>query len=253
MDYRSVFKRYEMKFLMDEGQTEAVCSVLKDRMAHDRFAFSDIRNIYYDTPDFLLARRSNEHPFYKEKLRVRSYGAPDKDVFVELKKKYDGVVYKRRLSMPYDDASGWLSGDKSLEPATQIGSEIGFMMERYPGIAPAMMLDYRRESFCMPDGDLRVTIDTDIRADLWNFDLRSVPSGKSVLPDGHTLMEIKTMGGIPLWLTEAMSSEKVYRSSFSKYGSAYKKIVVGGVHPATVLPDDGREQGRSILSNEVVA
>ena len=104
METKMTFRRYELKYLMDSEQQRSVQKALKEHMSPDRFSHSSIRNIYLDTEDFLLARRSIEKPLYKEKLRFRSYGAagPDDNVYVELKKKYDGVVYKRRLSMPLD-------------------------------------------------------------------------------------------------------------------------------------------------------
>ena len=228
MDYRSVFKRYELKYLMDEDQACAVRGALEEHMGQDRYGRSAIRNIYFDTPDYILARRSIEGPLYKEKLRLRSYGTPSDsdDVFVELKKKYDSVVYKRRLSMTLGDAMDWLCGD-GTGPDTQIGEEIGYMRIRYPGIRPAMFLSYDREAFC-GDGcrDLRITVDSNILARTDDVDLASPGGGHPVLPEGYTLMEIKTMYGYPGWLTDVLNSSRLYRSGFSKYGNAYKEMIL---------------------------
>ena len=229
MAAKTVFKRHELKYLMDLRQAEEVCSAISEHMTLDGYGHSSIRNIYLDTGDFLLARRSIEHPLYKEKLRFRSYGKTEKDgtVFVELKKKYDSVVYKRRLSMPLDEAMRWFTSPEGKGPDTQIGEEIDFMRSRYPGIRPAMLLTYEREAYYANDGgDLRITIDSNILARLEDLDLTSEVGGHAVLPDGYTLMEIKTMYGYPPWLNAVLSGSRLYKSSFTKYGNAYKEMVV---------------------------
>ncbi len=229
MASKMVFKRYELKYLMDEGQTKAVYDALKEYMVLDKYGHSSIRNIYFDTDDFLLARRSISKPLYKEKLRIRSYGKAetDSEVFVELKKKYEKVVYKRRLTMPLDQAMEWFTPE-GKRPDTQIGEEIDFMRERYPGIRPAMLLTYEREAYYAKDGsDLRITIDSNILARTEDIDLTSETGGFAVLPEGYTLMEIKTLYGYPPWLTSVLSGNRLYKSSFSKYGNAYKEMVLG--------------------------
>ena len=228
MEYKSVFKRYELKYLMDEDQASAVRVALGEHMRQDRYGRSAIRNIYFDTPDFILARRSIAKPLYKEKLRFRSYGTPseDDDIFVELKKKYDSVVYKRRLTMPLHEAMEWFCGN-GTGPDTQIGEEIGYMKIRYQGIRPAMFLSYDREAFCGERcRDLRITIDSNILARTDDVVLTSPAGGHPVLPEGYTLMEIKTMYGYPQWLRDVLNSSRLYKSSFSKYGNAYKEMIL---------------------------
>ena len=230
MEYRSVFKRYELKYLMDSEQASAVRRALEENMVHDRYAFSSIRNVYFDTPSYLLARRSIEKPMYKEKLRFRSYGKPseNREIFVELKKKYDSVVYKRRVTMGLRDAMQWFCSD-GCGPDSQIGQEIGYMKTRYPDIRPAMFLSYERESFCAEGSDLRITVDSDIVARTEDVSLSSDAPGHAVLPSGYTLMEIKTMYGYPVWLNSVLGSNRLYKSCFTKYGNAYKEMVLGKV------------------------
>ncbi len=227
---RTVFKRYELKYLMDEEQTAAVLYSMDGHMKLDTYGRSSINNIYLDTDSHLLARRSIEKPMYKEKLRFRSYGQAktDSKVFVELKKKYDSVVYKRRLSMPLDKAMAWFTTDTDDYPDTQIGREIDYMRQRYTGIHPSMMLCYEREAYYSQDNsDLRITLDSNISARTYDVDLTKEPYGEPVMPEGYTLMEIKTMYGFPQWLNEALSGNRVYKTSFSKYGNAYKELVLG--------------------------
>jgi len=229
MEPKMIFKRYELKYLIDDDQTDAVYNALEEHMNLDSYGHSSIRNIYLDTDNFLLASRSIEKPLYKEKLRFRSYGTAAKDgkIFVELKKKYDGVVYKRRLSMPLDKAMEWFTTDTNDYPKTQIGEEIDFLRTRYQGIRPAMYLTYEREAYYSKDGgDLRITIDNNIQARMKDIDLTSEPGGHQVLPEGYLLMEIKTMYGYPKWLTKVLGDNRLYKSSFSKYGNAYKEMIL---------------------------
>lgn len=230
MTYKMVFKRRELKYLMDEAQTKALVEALYEHMERDSYGHSSIRNIYFDTENFLLARRSIEKPVYKEKLRFRCYGRPgsDGEIFVELKKKYDSVVYKRRLNMPLDKAMEWFTTGTDSYPHTQIGEEIDFLRRRYLEIRPAMLLTYERDAYCAKDGgDLRITIDSEIEARMDDIRLDSEPGGKRILPDGFVLMEIKTMYGYPKWLLEVLDGNSLYKTSFSKYGSAYTELVMG--------------------------
>ena len=101
MAYQSVFKRYELKYLLTKEQKEVVLHAIQPYMRLDKYGRTVIRNIYFDTEDYRLIRHSIERPLFKEKLRIRSYGraAPDSEVFVEIKRKYNKVVYKRRVCM----------------------------------------------------------------------------------------------------------------------------------------------------------
>ena len=143
-----VFKRYEIKYLLTRRQKDEILKAMEPYMSIDGYGHSSIRNIYYDTPDFRLIRQSLEKPVYKEKLRVRSYGiAGENDtVFVELKKKYKDVVYKRRISMPQLQAENALIGKAAL-PDSQIGSEITYALDFYKNLQPSVFLSYEREAF----------------------------------------------------------------------------------------------------------
>ena len=230
MNPTAVFKRYELKYLMDQQQFKEVKRAIDDNMRIDGFGHSLINNIYLDTENYLLARRSIDKPVYKEKLRIRSYGTVKEDdpVFVELKKKYESVVYKRRLSMPLNEAMEWFTSVNAYHPDTQIGREIDYTRQRYEGIGPRMLLSYEREAYRPIDGsDLRITLDTNIRARLEDVDLTSIPGGIDVAPKGAVLMEVKTLYGFPSWLNSVLSANRVYKISFSKYGNAYKMLILG--------------------------
>ena len=148
MAYQAVFKRYELKYMLTASQKEALLQVMAPYMALDQYGRTTIRNIYFDTENYRLIRRSIEKPVYKEKLRIRSYRKTEKKdkVFVELKKKYNGVVYKRRISMPQQQAMDWIC-DGTDAPDTQIGREIEYFRNYYTGLHPAVYLSYEREAY----------------------------------------------------------------------------------------------------------
>lgn len=224
------FKRREVKYLLAQEQRVKLMNEIEEHIKADKFGKSTICNVYYDTPDSRLIRRSLEKPTYKEKLRVRSYGRANEDstVFVELKKKYKGVVYKRRVTMTSSEADEYLSGHGQGRKS-QICDEIDYFLEMYKGISPAMSISYDRQAFYDIDNpELRLTFDENI---LWRKEDLSTKAqiyGNSILEDGQSLMEIKCADAMPLWLTHALTDCRIYSTSFSKYGRAYTENLLCG-------------------------
>ena len=228
MPFQTVFKMYELKYLMTQEQLEKVRHAMEPYMALDQYGRTTIRNIYFDTENYRLARHSIEKPAYKEKLRIRSYGQaePDSTVFVELKKKYRHVVYKRRISLPEEEAMKWVQGSAHCHKDVQISREVDYFLSYYKKLYPAVFLSYEREAFYSKDGsDFRVTFDDRILCRQEDISLESGVYGTELLPEGMVLMEIKCSGGIPLWMTHVLSQEHIYKTSFSKYGTAYQRMI----------------------------
>lgn len=224
--YQAVFQRKELKYLLSDSQLAKLMSILRQHMEPDAYPHSSIANLYYDTPDFRLIRRSLEKTGYKEKLRLRSYGVPGgaSQVFPEIKKKALGIVYKRRVSMSYTQALAYLSGS-CPGPDGQIYRELDWMLSSYPNLAPRVFLSYERDSWQgLDDTSLRLTLDRDILYRTHGLDLRQGIWGDALLAPGQTLMEVKIPGAAPLWLAQAFSELHIYPTSFSKYGEAYKRI-----------------------------
>ncbi|MDO5124642.1 MAG: polyphosphate polymerase domain-containing protein [Eubacteriales bacterium] len=228
MAFQTVFKRYELKYMLTLEQKAKVLAAMEPYMKLDKYGRTTIRNIYYDTDTYLLIRRSIEKPAYKEKLRIRSYSKADADstVFVELKKKYKSVVYKRRISLPEEEAMEWISGEGHCHKHTQIANEIDYFLDYYKTLHPAVFLSYEREAFYARDGsDFRVTFDDNILCRQEDLSLESEVYGTPILSEGKVLMEIKCSGGIPLWMVHVLSEEHIYKTSYSKYGTAYRTMI----------------------------
>ena len=228
-EIQSCFKRYETKYLLTHEQYAAMLDGMAPYMKPDAHPRYTICNIYYDTERFDLIRTSLEKPVYKEKLRMRSYGVPGSrdTVFVEIKKKYDGVVYKRRVTMPMQDALRYLCGARKGD-GSQISREIDWFLRFYQPV-PKVFIAYDREAYAAADGgELRITFDTNLRARSNDVDLRLGDYGAAILADDRYLMEIKIPGTAPLWLARLLSENGIYSTSFSKYGAYYKQFVLGG-------------------------
>lgn len=227
-DIQSCFERYEKKYLLTSEQQQFLLNRMEPFMQRDRYGEYTICSIYYDTPDWRLIRSSLEKPIYKEKLRVRSYGVPADDgaAFVELKKKFDGVVYKRRITTEARLVEPLLTGTLPPEEFGQIGNEIGWFQSFYHTL-PKVFIAYDRLAFAgREDGRLRITFDTEIRWRETELDLRMGDRGMPLLPRGEVLMEIKIPGACPLWLSRLLSEAGAVPASFSKYANCYRRIVL---------------------------
>lgn len=221
----NTFERVEEKYLLTNVQYLAMIAGLRGKMQPDLFGRSMVLSVYYDTPDYRLIRSSLDKPDYKEKLRVRAYGTPAETskVFVELKKKFDGIVYKRRIELPPEQANLLLTGKKTgLD--SQIMREIQYFIRLYQP-EPRVLLSYRRIAFIGAESGLRITFDDDIRFRTSALRLTAGSWGQELLSPGMTLMEIKAPGAMPLWLCELLNKNKIYPTSFSKYGACYRDFI----------------------------
>ncbi|WP_034445150.1 polyphosphate polymerase domain-containing protein [Butyrivibrio sp. AE2032] len=228
--FKDVFQRIEVKYLLDDTQYTELMKRLENMAAIDSYGKTSILNIYFDTPDFKLIERSLDKPIYKEKLRLRTYGTAkdDTNAFIEIKKKYKGVVYKRRISMPYSEAIDYLVNGKPIEKRSQISDEIDYFLQYYKGIRPAMAISYDRIAMAgIEDPDLRITFDTNIRWRTDKLSLKEGNRGKDILLPGQHLMELKIAGAMSMELARILDELNIRKTSFSKYGKGYVEYMYG--------------------------
>ena len=224
MSINYVFERIEKKYLLTKDDYQILFNALLSFIEPDQFFSSTVSSLYLDTPDQLIIRNSIDADNYKEKIRLRSYGPANDDttVFLELKKKLNGIVYKRRVSMSLQDAELYI--DKGIMPFhSQIISEIDYALRYYHNPKPKMFIACEREAWkSTDDPGLRFTFDKSIRYRSTNLSLGLGSNGIELIPEYYALMEIKIPGSMPLWLTHILCDLNIYPVSFSKYGSAYK-------------------------------
>lgn len=223
-----IFKRVEKKYLLPESRYEALMECLGERITADEYGLHTICNIYYDTNQNDLIRRSIDKPVYKEKFRLRSYGIPQEDskVYLEIKKKFKGIVYKRRVEMPLAIARDYLShGRYPREYDCQILREIDYMINYY-NLEPHLYLAYDRQAYYVTeDPSIRFTIDQRIRSREDELDLAYGDAGERLFQEDIFLIEIKAPAALPDWFVSALSDLEIYPNSFSKYGKIYTKKI----------------------------
>lgn len=225
---QEIFKRTEKKYLLDRDTYEKLIKRLEKYTQKDKYYESDIMSLYYDTPDYRLIRTSIEKPVFKEKIRLRSYGVPHSAdaVFLEIKRKYKGVVYKRRSIMPLKDAYEFTHGGDVSPHNAQIENELKWAFRYYTGLAPRMLVTYHRFSYFANDNhNVRITFDDRILYRDYDLDPSGGIYGTELLEDGQRIMEIKIPGSAPLWLSHILDELKIYPTSYSKYGTAYLRTV----------------------------
>ncbi|WP_092922717.1 polyphosphate polymerase domain-containing protein [Romboutsia hominis] len=226
------FKRYEKKFILTQKQYDALIPRLLEYMNPDEHCKSgknySIYNIYYDTDNNDVIRHSIAKPYYKEKLRLRSYAVPnsiDDSVFLELKKKINGIVNKRRVVLTLDEAYKFVN--QGIAPTSndyinkQVINEIQYYLKKNK-VYPKVYISYSRKAFfANDDRDFRLTFDSQIITRRDDLALESGSFGQNILGEGKYLMEVKILGSMPLWFTRILSELEIYNTHFSKYGSEF--------------------------------
>ena len=234
-EYREVFRRKEIKYLLGKEQYTELMKYMDTIAVVDSYGISKINNIYYDTKDYRLIRNSLEKPVYKEKLRLRTYGdtSDDTNAFIEIKKKYNGIVYKRRIAGRYVTMHDYLAGKKTDIDPSQILREITSFIDLYGDLRPAMSVCYERMAMeGRTDREFRVTFDRNIEWNAMCSDLRDLRPGRMLLQPGQYLMEIKVGNALPVELSRRMSELGIFPASFSKYGAGYMDMIKTATVPA---------------------
>lgn len=222
MKNKDTFLRMEKKYKMTKSQYDTFIKKIKEFMDVDEYGKHTISNIYYDTKDFTLINRSISKPIFKEKIRLRSYDGmnENKKVFLEIKRKYDDIVYKRRAEMTYNEAINYMNNKIKPKKNNNFLKEIDYFTNIYD-LEEKIFIEYDRIAFFgKQDNNLRLTIDSDLRYK----EIENNTNIKNFFEEKTYLMEIKLFGAMPIWLSKILNSEKIYPCSFSKYGNIYKKI-----------------------------
>lgn len=224
-----IFRRVEKKYIISKNQYENLKRALKDYMKEDEYGKSTICNIYFDTDLYELISHSITKPYFKEKVRLRSYNTPSKDsnVFLEIKRKCDGVVSKRRIQMKLSDMEKYIDDKNAIDNKNkQIKTELDYYFDKY-SLKPAMYLSYSREAYYQIDNkDFRVTFDSNVLAREYDLNIDSKNYGTKILSEDKYIMEIKTLSSIPLWFVEILNEMQIIPCGFSKYGEAYTQLIL---------------------------
>ncbi|MBQ6533271.1 MAG: polyphosphate polymerase domain-containing protein [Solobacterium sp.] len=223
MKNEQVFARVEQKYGLSEAQAAAFLELAGPCLKPDARPEYTLRNIYLDSPDDRMIIRSLDKPVYKEKLRLRAYGKPGMagPLFLEMKKKSNGIVFKRRITLEADEIPDCLRG-AGLKEKGQIGRELDYMFTKYRPV-PKAYIAYDRQAWSGTfNPDLRVTMDRRIRYRLDDLDINSKSPEELLAMDSEVILEIKFQDAYPLWLAEILNHLRLQKTSFSKYGRVYR-------------------------------
>ena len=225
LDKGFVFERYETKYMLESDQYLALMDRLFGKMEMDEYGQHTICTLYYDTDDFAIIRHCLDKPTFRQKLRLRSYGVPRQSttVYLELKKKMAGITYKRRVPIAFSEAEMYMRAGWPPVQQGQIFREIDWYAGQQPLAEKVVICCDRIALFEKEDPNLRITFDSNIRWRDYSLSLAGGDHGALLLPGGRHLMEIKTLDALPCWLAELLSSNNVYPTSFSKYGTIYQR------------------------------
>ena len=223
-----IFERHEKKYLISKEQAEDLQKIFSQYMDADKYGEYLVQNIYFDNDNWDVIRKSTEKPLYKEKMRLRCYDLPNKEskVFFELKKKFDGTVYKRRCAIPFGDLLFRPVIEIAEQQESQIMKELYFYMMKNM-VEEKAYISYKRKAFNGSEkSKLRVSFDSDIRFRLDNMNFLNPKLGSLVLPQDKIVLEIKALGAMPLWMAGLLSEYKIFPVAFSKYGTSYTDFII---------------------------
>ena len=223
----SVFLRKETKYILNSKSYETLLFIMRAHMKRDKYGRQTVNNVYFDNDSYELISRSIEKPVYKEKVRMRVYGRPDETspAFFEIKKKYDGVVFKRRISTDVGAMQRYIDEGRPIDDS-QIFREIDYVY-RIKKLSPKVVLAYEREAYyCSYDENLRITFDTGIRFRTDFLDITKKAPMTFLTGGAVVLMEIKCLLGYPRWLIDFLTRNGIYKTSFSKYGKVYTDAIL---------------------------
>ena len=242
---KPIFNRYERKYIITAKQKDDMVEFMKDHLVFDDYSTDNtpyhIYNIYFDTHDFSIIRNSIAKPTYKEKLRLRSYTFPiqhEDIVFLEIKKKFEGRINKRRLFMTYEQVLDYLNHQKKPVFANYIDQQVFLEIDYFLSLhkaKPGAFISYKRIAMISEQDDLRVTFDYDMKFRNDNVNFESDDGHQIIQSNDYFLMEVKSSINFPFWLARKLSEFQLYSQSFSKYGKAYQQYLQGGTNDDYIL------------------
>lgn len=233
----STFERMEKKTTLPTAYVDELKARIEPYMEADPHNIGGkpymICNLYYDSADDHVIRESVQLPKYKEKLRLRSYGVPtaDSKVFLELKKKLNGVGTKRRTKLRLCEAEEFLETGRHPEELSYIDEQVLREIDYYRShetVEPRVYVSYLRNAYHgKEDPSFRLTFDSDILTRRHDLRLELGRYGTPILSEGTTLLEIKFAGAVPFWFCRVMSDFGLSFHTFSKVGTDFKLHTYG--------------------------
>lgn len=177
-----------------------------------------VRSLYFDTPEDTALREKLDGVSHREKFRLRFYNHDPSLIHLEKKSKLAGLGCKESANLTAQEAQRIIDGDSLwMQQAQQPLFRELYTKMQIRQLRPKTIVDYTREPFIYAPGNVRVTLDYDIRTglrstDFLNPDALTVPAG-----DAPILLEVKWDNFLPDIIRDAIQLEDRQVTAFSKY------------------------------------
>lgn len=213
--------RHEWKHILNKSYLLILRQRLRAVMESDPHAIDGkyhIRSLYFDNIDDKALREKIDGVNMREKFRIRLYNCDPSVIHLEKKSKRNGLGTKYSANLTAEKAQKIVDGNLEwmLSSGRPLVQELYCKM-LYQGIYPKTIVDYTREPFIFRPGNVRVTLDYDIRTglnctDFLNPDAVTIPAG-----DAPILIEVKWDEFLPSIIRDTVSMPDRRVSAFSKY------------------------------------
>lgn len=218
MEYRY---RHEWKHALSALDLPILRSRLRAVMESDPHAADGkylIRSLYFDSPGDKALREKIDGVNMREKFRLRMYNGDPSVIHLEKKSKINGLGTKFTADLSEEEARRLLNGDPDWMPGSgrPLVQELYCKM-RYQGLRPKTLVDYTREPFIFPPGNVRVTLDYDIRTGLVSTDFLDPAAVTIPAGDAPILLEVKWDEFLPSVIRDLVQTPDRRVRSFSKY------------------------------------
>ena len=195
-------------------------SAVARRDVHGQNGRYEIRSLYFDDLRDTALREKIDGVARREKFRIRYYDGDTSYICLEKKSKRDGLCGKRSVLLGVQEVRALLEGDLSWMPdcGRPLVQELYWKMKS-TGLRPRTIVDYTRDAYVFPAGNVRVTLDYNIRTGLDSTDFLNpgavtVPAG-----DAPTILEVKWDEFLPDVIRDAVQLPGRHTSAFSKYAA----------------------------------
>ena len=177
-----------------------------------------IRSLYFDDPADTALREKLDGVNRREKFRIRYYNGDTSLIHLEKKSKWNGLGVKQMVELTWAEAQAIVDGNLNWMP----GSDLPLVQELYSkmkskGLRPKTIVDYTREPFIYAPGNVRVTLDYNIRTGLGCTDFLNVACVTIPAGDAPIILEVKWDGFLPDIIRDAVQLDSRRAAAFSKY------------------------------------
>lgn len=178
----------------------------------------EIRSLYFDSPGDKALREKLDGVNCREKFRLRYYNRDLSLIFLEKKSKFDNLCAKEQCVISQEEAQKLLDGDLGwlMSSGRPLCQEL-YVKMRSQGLGPKTIVEYTREPFVFPAGNVRVTLDYNLRTGAFQRDFLNPESPTLPAGEAPIILEVKWDEFLPDIIKDAVTVPSRHAAAFSKY------------------------------------